>query len=49
MSNSPNEIVTPDLASSRFKADPCLFYAGLHAEAPVWRGPYSMASACSIA
>jgi cytochrome P450 len=37
MSKSPNEIVTPDLASSRFKADPYPFYARLRAEAPVWR------------
>ena len=30
-------IVPPDLASSRFKADPYPFYARLRAEAPVWR------------
>jgi len=32
-----NEIAVPDLASSRFKADPYPFYARLRAEAPVWR------------
>src|ERR671920_466531 len=32
-----NEIAIPDLASSRFKADPYPFYARLRAEAPVWR------------
>ena len=32
-----NEIAAPDLASSRFKADPYPFYARLRAEAPVWR------------
>ena len=31
------EIVSPDLASPRFKADPYPFYARLRAEAPVWR------------
>jgi cytochrome P450 len=31
------EIASPDLASSRFKADPYPFYAHLRAEAPVWR------------
>lgn len=31
------EIVAPDLASPRFKADPHPFYARLRAEAPVWR------------
>src|SRR5215212_3243040 len=31
------EIASPDLASSRFKADPYPFYARLRAEAPVWR------------
>jgi cytochrome P450 len=31
------EIVAPDLASRRFKADPHPFYARLRAEAPVWR------------
>ena len=29
------EIVSPDLASPRFKADPYPFYARLRAEAPV--------------
>ena len=32
-----NEMAAPDLASSRFKADPYPFYARLRAEAPVWR------------
>jgi cytochrome P450 len=32
----PSTIVAPDLASSRFKADPYPFYARLRAEAPVW-------------
>jgi hypothetical protein len=32
-----SEIVSPDLASPRFKADPYPFYARLRAEAPVWR------------
>ena len=32
-----NEVAAPDLASSRFKADPYPFYARLRAEAPVWR------------
>ncbi|CAN5664210.1 cytochrome P450 [soil metagenome] len=32
-----NEMVAPDLASPRFKADPYPFYARLRAEAPVWR------------
>jgi cytochrome P450 len=32
-----NTIVAPDLASSRFKADPYPFYERLRAEAPVWR------------
>jgi cytochrome P450 len=32
-----HEIVGPDLASPRFKANPYPFYARLRAEAPVWR------------
>jgi cytochrome P450 len=32
----PSTIVAPDLASSRFKADPYPFYARVRAEAPVW-------------
>jgi cytochrome P450 PksS len=32
-----NEIVAPDLASPRFKANPYPFYARLRDEAPVWR------------
>src|SRR5215204_3288972 len=32
-----NEIVRPDLASPRFKANPYPFYARLRAETPVWR------------
>jgi cytochrome P450 len=32
-----SEIVRPDLASPRFKANPYPFYARLRAEAPVWR------------
>jgi cytochrome P450 len=32
----PSTIVAPDLANSRFKADPYPFYARLRAEAPVW-------------
>ncbi len=34
---SSDEIVTPDLASPAFKADPYPFYAHLRDEAPVWR------------
>src|SRR5215212_1403967 len=37
MTQSSNEIATPDLASLRFKADPYPFYARLRADAPVWR------------
>jgi cytochrome P450 len=32
-----NKIVSPDLASPRFKANPSPFYARLRNEAPVWR------------
>jgi len=32
-----NEIVAPDLASPRFKANPYPLYARLGDEAPVWR------------
>jgi len=32
-----NEIVAPDLASPRFKANPYPLYARLRDEAPVWR------------
>jgi cytochrome P450 len=37
MTKNPSEVVAPDLASPRFKADPYPFYARLRAEAPVWR------------
>src|SRR5215212_6466994 len=37
MTQSSNEIATPDLASPQFKADPYPFYARLRADAPVWR------------
>ena len=33
----PDRIVTPDLASPAFKANPYPFYARLRTEAPVWR------------
>ena len=37
MQTDKNPISPPDLASPRFKANPCPFYARLRAEAPVWR------------